>query len=189
MTQSNFQSNTWKLSFDIFEHKQDLRCTPIQFQIPILRLSIISISRNEITHRIWPNPISNPIHGHPKMPLWMASLWAECWNWWILSNLELCGGFNQDRDKIAHTVYNQCRKKKNMGVSSFSAIFSNPKISCTLLLKYFLDCQFFLGCESLRSGKDSGTTRLVNNATDLICHMGPSIQESTFVAPSFNKII
>ena len=100
-------------SFDIFEHKQDLRCTPIQFQIPILRLSIISISRNEITHRIWPNPISNPIHGHPKMPLWMASLWAECWNWWILSNLELCGGFNQDRDKIAHTVYNQCRKKKH----------------------------------------------------------------------------
>ena len=113
MTWSNFQSNTWKPRF---RHQWTYAwhpIYPIQFQIPILRFVIISISRNDITHRIWPNPISNPIHGHPKMPLWMASLWAECWNWWILSNLELCGGFNQDRDKIAHTVYNQCRKKKH----------------------------------------------------------------------------
>ena len=49
-------------SFGIFEHMHDLRYTPIQFQIPILRLAIISIYRNEITHRIWSNSISNPIH-------------------------------------------------------------------------------------------------------------------------------
>ena len=65
MTQSNFQSNTWKPSFDIFEDRQGLRQTLIQFQIPLLRLAIISISRNEITHRIRPNPISNPIHVNP----------------------------------------------------------------------------------------------------------------------------
>ena len=52
-------------SFDIFEHMHDLRYTQIQFQIPILRLAIISMSRNEISPRIWPNPISNPIHGNP----------------------------------------------------------------------------------------------------------------------------
>ena len=50
--------------FGIFEDRQDLRYTPIQFQIPILRFAIISIPRNDITHRIWPNPISNPIHGN-----------------------------------------------------------------------------------------------------------------------------
>ena len=65
MTQSNFQSNTWKPSFDIFEDRQGLRQTLIQFQIPILRLAIISTSRNEITHRIRPDPISNPIHVNP----------------------------------------------------------------------------------------------------------------------------
>ena len=65
MTQSNFQSNTWKPSFDIFEDRQGLRQTLIHFQIPLLRLAIISISRNEITHRIRPNPISNPIHVNP----------------------------------------------------------------------------------------------------------------------------
>ena len=62
MTQSNFQSNTWKPSFDIFEDRQGLRQTLIQFQIPLLRLAIISISRNEIMHRIRPNPI----HGKPS---------------------------------------------------------------------------------------------------------------------------
>jgi len=51
--------------FGTFEDRQGLRIYPIQFQIPILRFVIISISRNEITHRIWPNPISNPIHGNP----------------------------------------------------------------------------------------------------------------------------
>ena len=50
--------------FGTFEDRQGLRYTPIQFQIPILRFVIISISRNDITHRIWPNPISNPIHGN-----------------------------------------------------------------------------------------------------------------------------
>ena len=65
MTQSNFQSNTWKPSFDIFEDRQGLRQTLIQFQIPILRLAIISTSRNEITHRIRPDPIYNPIHVNP----------------------------------------------------------------------------------------------------------------------------
>ena len=52
-----------KPSFNIFEHMHDLRYTQIQFQIPILRLAIISMSRNEISPRI-SNPISNPIYGH-----------------------------------------------------------------------------------------------------------------------------
>ena len=76
-------------------------------------------------------------------------------------------------------------KRKNMGVSSFSAIFLSPKISCTLLLKYFLDCQFFLGCESLRSGKDSGTTRLVNNITDL--SYGPIYSRINFCCSEFQQ--
>ena len=54
---------------NIFEDRQDLRCTPIQFQIPILRLAYISISRNEIMHRIRPNPISNPIHINPSFDI------------------------------------------------------------------------------------------------------------------------
>ena len=58
MTQSNFQFNTRKPLF---------QQTLIQFQIPILRLAMKSISRNEITHRIRPNPISNPIHGNPVL--------------------------------------------------------------------------------------------------------------------------
>ena len=90
---------------------------------------------------------------------------------WILLNLELCGGFNQDRDKIAHTVYNQCRKKKNMGVSSFSAIFLSPKIRC-------LDCQFFWGCESHRSG-------LVNNVTDL--SYGPIYSRTNYCYSEFQQ--
>ena len=50
--------------FGTFEDRQGLTYTPIQFQIPILRFAIISIPRNDITHRIWPDPISNPIYGN-----------------------------------------------------------------------------------------------------------------------------
>ena len=58
-----------KPSFNIFEHMHDLIYTPIHFQIPILRPAMISISRNEITQRIWPNPISNPIHRNPSFDI------------------------------------------------------------------------------------------------------------------------
>ena len=75
MTESNFQSNTWKP----LEDSQDLRYTPIRFLIPILRLAIISIARNEMTHRIKPNPIL-PLHtsfseGYVlSMKLWRVEL-------------------------------------------------------------------------------------------------------------------